>query len=311
MKKKIILISIIFTIFLISGCTYLKDIIRENDININEYTYSSFTDNSGNKVDLKLKITSSKKLTKSYPAIIMIPAGGFEGESKTNYDKRLIEATTKRFIAISIQTRTFKEANNDVLKMIKDTKTAIKYLKENSNKFNIDKNKIVLLGDGSGAYLALMSGFTGNYFEYNKKMGFENSQVSVNLIADWYSQTNILKNSKKIVKSREFNNKLLNCQMNIYFENCQNENNQLSPIFYVTQKTPPTIIFQGSADINVDPTQSEDLVRKLREKIKYKTKLVRFKGVQENFLQSNKQIDIDATTKSFEELYFFIERNLN
>lgn len=72
---------------------------------------------------------------------------------------------------------------------IKDTKTAIRYMLKNSEKYGVDKNKVVVWGDSSGGHTAAMVGATLNEKEYND----EDSKLDIKAIIDFYGPTDISK----------------------------------------------------------------------------------------------------------------------
>lgn len=72
---------------------------------------------------------------------------------------------------------------------IKDTKTAIRYMLKNSEKYGVDKNKVVVWEDSSGGHTAAMVGATLNEKEYND----EDSKLDIKAIIDFYGPTDISK----------------------------------------------------------------------------------------------------------------------
>lgn len=72
---------------------------------------------------------------------------------------------------------------------IKDTKTAIRHMLKNSEKYGVDKNKVVVWGDSSGGHTAAMVGVTLNEKEYND----EDSKLDIKAIIDFYGPTDISK----------------------------------------------------------------------------------------------------------------------
>lgn len=76
---------------------------------------------------------------------------------------------------------------------IHDVKSAVRFLRANSEKFGIDPNKIAVAGEDAGAQLALLLGMTGGVPDYEGDIG-GNTEYSSNVLAvvDFQGPTDIL-----------------------------------------------------------------------------------------------------------------------
>jgi len=98
--------------------------------------------------------------------VLYIHGGGFTGSDKaTIYPsegfQQLVSYLLSRNIAVAAINYRFLEENETegVLKPLNDSKRALQFIRHHSYVFNIDKNKVVLLGSSAGAGTSLWIGF--------------------------------------------------------------------------------------------------------------------------------------------------------
>lgn len=137
---------------------------------------------------------------------------------------------------------------------IEDVKCAVRYLRANAEKYNIDPNYIGAWGDSAGGHLVSLLALT------NRSAGFDTGQYleyssSIQAVVDYFGPTNLTNpnfyNIYAIALDQIFGS----------YENMINA----SPVKYVTNSSPPFLIFQGDRDIVVFQSQSEELYDKLKE----------------------------------------------
>ncbi|WP_264538022.1 alpha/beta hydrolase [Flavobacterium sp. N1736] len=122
------------------------------------------------------------KKKKLNPAIIMIHGGGWRSGNKSQMHALAKEFAAKGYSCFAIEYRLSLEAKYP--EGVYDVKNAIKFVKDNARKFNVDTNKIVVLGCSSGGQMATLIGTT------NENQGFEEasfkskSTSKVNAIID-------------------------------------------------------------------------------------------------------------------------------
>ncbi|WP_428232273.1 alpha/beta hydrolase fold domain-containing protein [Flavobacterium sp.] len=104
---------------------------------------------------------------KRNPGIIMIHGGGWRSGSKDQMQILAQEITAKGYSCFAIEYRLSLEAKYP--QGIYDVKNAIKFIKDNAKKFNIDPDKIAVLGCSSGGQMAALIGTT------NEDIAFEDA----------------------------------------------------------------------------------------------------------------------------------------
>jgi acetyl esterase/lipase len=143
---------------------------------------------------------------------------------------------------------------------IEDARCALIFLIQNANRFNIDINKIVVMGGSAGGHLALMTGLLANnrIFDKNCKSG---KDIKVAAIIDKWGITDVWAWANNdygpsVRKSKSPTDWLGPKKNDEAFAK------MVSPIWYVNKKAPPILIIHGDADSTVPYVQSQELLEK-------------------------------------------------
>ena len=116
------------------------------------------------------------------PAVIFVPGGWWVTGPKVAGTQICYQLAQAGFVAASIEYRTIVAAN--YIEIIGDVKAAVRYLRANADKFNIDKNKIAVMGMSAGGYLATMVGVTSGVEKFNFG-DYLNERVDVQAVVDF------------------------------------------------------------------------------------------------------------------------------
>ena len=122
-----------------------------------------------------------KKGKKPQPAVILIHGGGWKSGNKSQMKIFAQEIASKGYSCFSIEYRLSPEAQFPAA--IFDVKNAIKYIKANAKKFNVNPDKVAVLGCSSGGQMAALIGTTNNNLEFESPSGI-NENASVQAIID-------------------------------------------------------------------------------------------------------------------------------
>lgn len=119
---------------------------------------------------------------KKNPAVILIHGGGWRSGNKSQMQFIGKEIAAKGYSCFAIEYRLSLEAKypDGVI----DVKNAIKFIKDNATKFNVDPNKIAVLGCSSGGQMAALIGTTNNYPLFEDKNFKSRSSSKVHAIID-------------------------------------------------------------------------------------------------------------------------------
>ncbi len=196
--------------------------------------------------ELHLDLFRSISQNIASPAVILIHGGGWRSGDKSMMHPLAIKLAENGFIAVAVEYRLSPEAKYPAA--IYDLKSSLRWLKENAEKYNIDTNKIAVLGCSAGGTLAALLGSTnGN----NKFEGLENYLIhtsNVNAIID----IDGIIDFTHPAESGKDNDPQKPSAGKLWFGESFKENPELwfeaSPLNYIDNKTPPTIFINSSEE---------------------------------------------------------------
>lgn len=199
------------------------------------------------------------------PLVINIHGGGWNHgskESQTGFGSFF----KKGFAVANVAYRLVNEGQAPAA--IEDIRCALSYLYEHADDFNVDRERIILMGSSAGAHLALMAGLLKNnpIFDVHCKSG---NNPEIFAIIDKYGVSDLT--TEKVWKSNSVQNWLGTHYEDVKFVK------SVSPIFYVDKNSPPVFIIHGDADPVVPYSQSKNLYQTLLDNLVI-TKLVTIKN---------------------------------
>ena len=119
---------------------------------------------------------------KKNPAVIMIHGGGWRSGNKDQMQDMAREIASKGYSCFAVEYRLSLEAKYP--EGVIDVKNAIKFIKDNAIKFNVDPDKIAVLGCSSGGQMAALIGTTNDILDFEDKSFNSKSSSKVNAIID-------------------------------------------------------------------------------------------------------------------------------
>jgi len=84
------------------------------------------------------------------PAIVFFFGGGWRQGSPDQFEAQCRELASLGMVAISADYRVFSRNQSNVLDSVRDAKSAIRYIRENAQRFGIDPQRIAAGGGSSG-----------------------------------------------------------------------------------------------------------------------------------------------------------------
>jgi acetyl esterase/lipase len=204
------------------------------------------------------------------PLIVWVHGGAWLAGSKENCPA--VRFLRQGYAVASINYRLSQHAIFPA--QIEDCKTAIRFLRANAEKYNIDPNRIGVWGASAGGHLVALLGTAGDVKEFEKG---PNLQVSsrVQAVCDFFGPTDLTKMSQ-FPSSMDHDapdspeSKLIGGPVQENKEACKRAN----PITYVSKDDPPFLICHGDKDMLVPHNQSEllyDALKKAGVNVKFHT----------------------------------------
>lgn len=198
------------------------------------------------------------------PAVVIIHGGGWVGGDKGG-DREFVTGTALAkagYVCISIEY--WKEARDRWPTNLQDCKNAVRWLRVNAGRLQVNPERIGVIGGSAGGHLALMVAFTPGHDELDPKPLYPGVSDSVSACVDMYGISNLL-TRQGTDESGNPNGKLSN-KTQLFPESREaapDKWKQASPITHIKSGCPPTLILHGSADTTVDRDQSQELAEAL------------------------------------------------
>ena len=228
-----------------------------------------------NNVAMKMDILKPEK-DKKMPAIIYIPGGGFISANKDSYIQQRMKLAQADYVVASIEYRvaptvTFPQP-------LEDVKTAIRYLKAHAEQFNIDPNKIGVMGDSAGGYLAAITGTTNGIKQFDQGDNLKQSS-DIQGVVDLYGLSDLTKIGDDYSQKVQQAHKSAGATEALWVNGSpvfggqdggilanKEKAQAANPISYISKQTPPFLLMHGDQDRLVSPSQTEILHQALVEK---------------------------------------------
>lgn len=222
------------------------------------------TDNPRQMLDLALP--EKRKSDRALPVVAFIHGGGWRNGSKNGGLRRLAPYLQAGGCAgVSIGYRLSDEAKWPA--QIHDCKAAIRWLKANARKYNLDPDRIAVHGTSAGGHLVAMLGVTGDNAELNGQLGphvDEDNRVAC--VVDYFGPTELLTmddHPSKIVHNAPDSPESL--LIGGAIQKNREKTRNASPITHVSKDDAPILIGHGTEDELVAYQQSVDFHAKLKK----------------------------------------------
>ncbi|MEK6886047.1 MAG: alpha/beta hydrolase [Nanoarchaeota archaeon] len=222
---------------------------------IKDIAYGS--DSSAQKLDLYLPKGVSGKI----PVIIEIHGGGFSAGDK--YPSTRAEFfNTKGYAVAAINYRLSGEAIFPAAAY--DVKSAVRWLRANADKYNLDAANFGAIGGSAGGYFSAFLGTTGDIKDFDVGDNLEYSSV-VQAVVDQFGPVNFSSLAQDRVDKgydpSRVETTYLGC--NITLSSCENRFTA-SPINYVSSNDASFSIIHGAIDDQIPIKQSQDFYNALQ-----------------------------------------------
>jgi alpha-L-fucosidase 2 len=186
--------------------------------------------------------------TGPFPAVIIVHGGGWIGGDRQLSVGPLLEPFAKAgFAWFSISYR----LATDLLQFgvaVDDVQSALRFVRQNAARYNVDPERIAILGESAGAHLATLA--------------VERTPDSVAAIVAMYPPTDLValvENARSIPES--VRNMVRAAGMEELIRGYLKE---MSPIEHIRPGLPPFLLIHGTADTIVPFDQSERMLKRLK-----------------------------------------------
>ena len=154
---------------------------------------------------------------------------------------------------------------------VHDIKAAVRWLRKNAAKYNLDPGRIGIMGDSSGGWTTAMAALTGDAPDLEGTVGVTGVSSGVQAAVAFYPPTNFLTMDTWAVNkcsaprchddATSPESRLVGCAI----QTCADKVQAANPLRYVTAADPPMMILHGGSDPLVPHNQGEQLYMALNK----------------------------------------------
>lgn len=205
----------------------------------------------GDNYELKLDLFTPKNSTEALPLVVIIHGGCWIEGTRADYHYYSVKLAELGYAVASVDYRLADQAPYPAA--VDDARSAVQWLKDHAETYNIDPDRIALLGSSAGGHLVELIGYAANTPTQQHPDGPGPKVQAIVAIYGWSDLTD------PVVRDFYWNEAFLGKKYADAVELYQ----EASPITHVSEQSPPSLILQGTIDTIVPMSQSVKLAEKL------------------------------------------------
>jgi acetyl esterase/lipase len=206
-------------------------------------------------------------------AILVLHGGGWMAGDRKLMQPRCEALASRGFTVLAAEYRFLSEIPWPG--QLHDVKTAIRWARANAGELGIDPNKIVVQGHSAGAHLALIAAGTVGIPEFDPDFASEPPAGPIAAVVAYYPPVRLAADlalpdvsagppSQEAMLAIRGADGSIPAAMLLGPGGTAEEAASASPIHYVAEAFPPTLLFHGTADMLIAPAGSLSLYAKLQ-----------------------------------------------
>ena len=203
---------------------------------------------------------------KQPPLIVYVHGGAWRAGSKS--DVPIADLLGHGFAIASVDYRLSTQARFPA--QIHDIKAAIRFLRGKASLFDLNTERIAIIGSSAGGHLAALVGVTNGHTALEGRVGEHLDQSSeVSAIVSFYGASNL---QSILGQSTEFGLTVRIPALKLLFGDVPEKVPSLaklaSPVAHLDKADPPLLLLHGDADPQMPHAQSKELVKTYQASVK-------------------------------------------
>jgi acetyl esterase/lipase len=206
---------------------------------------------------LLLDLYSPARLTNAVPGLIFIHGGAWRSGKRQDYRVYTTHFASRGYVVATISYRLLKEAPFPAA--VEDAKCAVRWMRANAARLQVDPDRIAVLGGSAGGHLAMMVGYSPDDPKLEGHGGNAGVSSRVAAVVNFYGPADL---TTPFAKASHLVKDFLGGK---FYAEAPELYRQASPQFYLKAGAPPTLTFHGTTDEVVPIDQADSLTAKLQE----------------------------------------------
>jgi acetyl esterase/lipase len=187
----------------------------------------------------------AERTDKAFPAVLLVHGGGWRSGDRAHQIPLALQLAARGYVTAAVEYRLSPEALYPAA--VHDLKAAVRWIRANASKYDIDASRIAILGCSSGGQLAVLIGNTNGMAKFEGYGDNANYSSDVQAIVDI---DGILDFTSVEARKYEDDPKKQPSSAGAWFRGSYNQKPDLwkeaSPLYYVTEKSPPILFVNSS-----------------------------------------------------------------
>lgn len=237
----------------------------------------------GDTLTMEFVYPEKMKPKKAYPAIVFFFGGGWNGGTTKQFENQAKYFATRGMIGVLVDYRVKSRHGTTPFEAVNDAKSAMRFVRGNAEKFQIDPDKIIASGGSAGGHLAAAT-------------------ATLNGLDDTGDDLSVSPKPNALVL---FNPVIDNGKEGYGYERIGERYLEFSPMHNLKKGVPPTIIFLGTKD-RLIPVATMEKYKAKMEAVGSRCDLFLYEGQGHGFFNKTKK-DETYYTKTVYEADVFLE----
>ena len=251
---------------LLSLSRYFNGLWKQNDFsedNTKNFTTHTFAQIDGKDLQLDVYLPTQNTANNG-ASLIVIHGGSWSAGERNDFPQWNQMFAAQGFTVFDVD---YRLAQPNYLTATSDVKCAVKWVKENAEKFNISPDRIALLGRSAGGHLAVLAAYSAGDARLPASCSETKTSENVRAVVSVYAPTDLL-----WAYDNPANQRVIDGPQTLanFLGGSPHESNELreryiliSPGSHIASNTPPTLLIHGGQDQLVSPENMNLLADKL------------------------------------------------
>jgi acetyl esterase/lipase len=207
---------------------------------------------------LQLNMARPKEGAGPFPAVICIHGGGFRAGTRESFNGLCLQLAERGYVAVTVSYRLAPKYQFPAA--VYDVKAAVRWMRANAEKYQIDPDRIGTTGGSAGGHLAQFLGVTSGVKKFEGDGGNAEYSSSVKCVVNFYGPSDFTKSYDASVDAKD----VLPLFLGGNLEQERHRHIESSPLYWVTPEAAPTLFVHGTKDAYVAHEQAEWIVERMK-----------------------------------------------